>query len=57
MLMFDHLTIGGGMVGRSAAWAILEKKPGSRLAVREKEDGWARHQTGRNSGVVHSGIY
>lgn len=41
----------------SVAWATLEKKPAARLAVLEKENDWARHQTGRNSGVIHSGIY
>ena len=57
MERFDCIVIGGGIVGLSAAWAILEKSPKSRVAVLEKEDGWARHQTGRNSGVIHSGIY
>lgn len=51
------MIIGGGIVGLSVAWAILERKPGARLAVLEKEKDWARHQTGRNSGVMHSGIY
>jgi (S)-2-hydroxyglutarate dehydrogenase len=54
---FDCVVIGGGIVGLSVAWTILEKTPKIRLAVLEKEDGWARHQTGRNSGVIHSGIY
>ena len=53
----DCVVIGGGIVGLSVAWAILERKPGISIAVIEKEDGWARHQTGRNSGVIHSGIY
>ena len=57
MAQFDYTVIGGGIVGLSVAWAILEKNPRIRLAVLEKEDGWARHQTGRNSGVIHSGIY
>jgi (S)-2-hydroxyglutarate dehydrogenase len=54
---FDCVVIGGGIIGLSAAWTILERKPNVRVAVLEKEDGWARHQTGRNSGVIHSGIY
>src|SRR5271165_135194 len=54
---FDCIVIGGGIVGLSVAWAIMETKPDIRFAVLEKEDGWARHQTGRNSGVIHSGIY
>jgi (S)-2-hydroxyglutarate dehydrogenase len=53
----DYIVIGGGIVGLSVAWAILEKRPEIRLAVLEKENDWARHQTGRNSGVMHSGIY
>ena len=54
---FDTIVIGGGIVGLATAWAILERRPGVRIAVVEKEDDWARHQTGRNSGVIHSGIY
>jgi L-2-hydroxyglutarate oxidase len=57
MQNFDYIVIGGGIVGLSTAWAILEKNPARRVAVVEKEDGWAKHQTGRNSGVIHSGIY
>lgn len=57
MQEFDCIVIGGGIVGLSVAWTIAEKKPHTRIAVLEKEDGWARHQTGRNSGVIHSGIY
>jgi (S)-2-hydroxyglutarate dehydrogenase len=54
---FDYIVIGGGIVGLSVAWTILERNPDIRIAVLEKEAGWARHQTGRNSGVIHSGIY
>ena len=57
MQAFDCTVIGGGIVGLSVAWAILERCPNARVAVLEKEDSWARHQTGRNSGVIHSGIY
>src|SRR5580704_10437164 len=57
MEQFDCVVIGGGIVGLSVAWTLLEKRPGMRIAVLEKEDDWARHQTGRNSGVMHSGIY
>jgi L-2-hydroxyglutarate oxidase len=57
MQEFDYAVIGGGIIGLSVAWSILEKKPHSRLVVIEKEEDWARHQTGRNSGVIHSGIY
>jgi len=57
MEAFDCVVIGGGIVGLSVAWATLEKNPDSRIAILEKEDSLARHQTGRNSGVIHSGIY
>jgi L-2-hydroxyglutarate oxidase len=55
--VFDFVVIGGGIVGLSTARALLERYPGARLVVLEKEVGWARHQTGHNSGVIHSGIY
>jgi (S)-2-hydroxyglutarate dehydrogenase len=54
---FDCVVIGGGILGLSVAWEILRRNPDIRIAVLEKEAGWARHQTGRNSGVIHSGIY
>jgi L-2-hydroxyglutarate oxidase len=57
MQQFDCVIIGGGIVGLSVAWAALEKNPALRLAVLEKENTWAAHQSGRNSGVIHSGIY
>ncbi|MFJ9816193.1 L-2-hydroxyglutarate oxidase [Streptomyces sp. NPDC101151] len=53
----DVLVIGGGIVGLSTAYAITRAAPGTRVTVLEKEPGPARHQTGRNSGVIHSGIY
>ena len=57
MQPFDCVVIGGGIVGLSVAWAVLKRNPGARVAVLEKEDSLAYHQTGRNSGVIHSGIY
>jgi L-2-hydroxyglutarate oxidase len=57
MQPFDCAVIGGGIVGLSVAWEILENRPSTRIAILEKEDSLARHQTGRNSGVIHSGIY
>ncbi|MER7180577.1 L-2-hydroxyglutarate oxidase [Streptomyces hyaluromycini] len=53
----DVLVVGGGIVGLSTAYAITRAAPGIRVTVLEKEAGAARHQTGRNSGVIHSGIY
>lgn len=53
----DYAIIGGGIVGLSVAWAILERQPRARIMVFEKENDWCRHQTGHNSGVIHSGIY
>ena len=57
MQRYDYAIIGGGIVGLSVAWAILERQSRARIAVLEKECDWSRHQTGRNSGVIHSGIY
>jgi L-2-hydroxyglutarate oxidase len=53
----DVLVIGGGIVGLSTAYALTRAAPGTRVVVLEKERGPARHQTGRNSGVIHSGVY
>jgi L-2-hydroxyglutarate oxidase len=51
------LIIGGGIVGLATAHAVLQRFPGRKVTVLEKEDQLAAHQTGRNSGVIHSGIY
>ncbi|MFE2601477.1 L-2-hydroxyglutarate oxidase [Streptomyces sp. NPDC057617] len=53
----DVLVIGGGIVGLSTAYAITRAAPGTRVVVLEKEPGPGRHQTGHNSGVIHSGVY
>ncbi|AZM54115.1 L-2-hydroxyglutarate oxidase [Streptomyces sp. WAC 01529] len=53
----DVLVIGGGIVGLATAYALTRAAPGTSVTVLEKESGPARHQTGRNSGVIHSGIY
>jgi (S)-2-hydroxyglutarate dehydrogenase len=55
--MYDSIVIGGGIVGLSTAMALLRSDPHLRIAVLEKESGWSHHQTGHNSGVIHSGIY
>jgi len=56
-MIYDKLIIGGGLVGLATALAIKEKNPDCRLAVLEKENDWALHQSGRNSGVIHAGVY
>jgi (S)-2-hydroxyglutarate dehydrogenase len=55
--MGDIVVIGGGIVGLSTAISLSRRFPHARLVVIEKEDRWAKHQTGNNSGVIHSGIY
>ncbi len=55
--MYDFTIIGGGIVGLSTAMALGERYRNARILVLEKESQWAFHQTGNNSGVIHSGIY
>ncbi len=57
MIESDVIIAGAGIVGLATALKILESRPGTKLLVLEKETGEARHQTGNNSGVIHSGIY
>jgi L-2-hydroxyglutarate oxidase len=54
---YDVTVIGAGIVGLSTAYALTRAAPALRIAVVEKEAGPGRHQTGHNSGVIHSGIY
>lgn len=54
---FDVIVVGGGIVGLASAYKIARNHPGISIAVLEKEDGLAAHQTGHNSGVIHSGLY
>ncbi len=56
-MTYDIAVIGGGIVGLSFAMQASEQFPRLRVVVLEKEAGVARHQTGHNSGVIHSGIY
>jgi len=56
-LKFDVTIVGGGIVGLATAYKLQLKYPKLCLAVVEKEDSLAFHQTGRNSGVIHSGLY
>jgi L-2-hydroxyglutarate oxidase len=55
--MYNVVVIGGGIVGLASALKIKEANPKLRVAVVEKENGLAKHQTGHNSGVIHSGLY
>lgn len=55
--MFDFAIIGGGIVGLATALTLGRRQPGARILLLEKEFDLSLHQTGRNSGVIHSGIY
>ncbi len=54
---YDVAIVGGGIIGLSTAMQLLERSPDLSIAVIEKEEQLAQHQTGHNSGVIHSGIY
>ena len=56
-MQYDIIIIGGGIVGLATALKIKEARPQLKMALLEKENGLAKHQTGNNSGVIHSGIY
>jgi (S)-2-hydroxyglutarate dehydrogenase len=53
----DIIVIGAGLIGLATANQLLEQRPGLSLTVLEKEDDVALHQSGRNSGVIHAGLY
>ena len=53
----EVIIVGGGIVGLATAYDLTRRFPGKRVLVLEKESAVARHQTGRNSGVLHSGVY
>jgi L-2-hydroxyglutarate oxidase len=54
---YDVIIAGAGIVGLAAGLKLLEKKPELNVLILEKEDGISKHQSGHNSGVIHSGIY
>lgn len=56
-MIYDYIIAGGGIVGLSTAMHLCRAYPGAKVLLLEKEGSIAQHQTGRNSGVIHSGIY
>lgn len=56
-MSYTHCVIGGGIVGLATATEIMRRDSGARIVLVEKENGFAFHQTGHNSGVIHAGIY
>ena len=57
MQKYNYLIIGAGIVGLATALSLMEKNPNTKIIVLEKESEIGKHQTGNNSGVIHSGIY
>ena len=56
-MVYEVVIIGGGIVGLATGLKLLKARPDLKIAVLEKEDQLAKHQTGNNSGVIHSGLY
>ncbi len=56
-MQYDYLIVGGGIIGLSTAWQLKQRYPDASILLLEKEPELAAHQTGHNSGVIHSGIY
>ncbi len=56
-MQYDVIIIGGGIIGFSTAWQLKQTEPNLKIAVLEKENSSAIHQTGHNSGVIHAGVY
>ena len=56
-MKYDAIVIGGGIVGLATAYELININPQLEIALIEKEHDVAQHQTGHNSGVIHSGLY
>ncbi|HEV7180453.1 MAG TPA: FAD-dependent oxidoreductase, partial [Candidatus Baltobacteraceae bacterium] len=56
-MLYDIAIVGGGIVGLATGRELLMRHPHLKVVILEKEDILAAHQTGHNSGVIHSGIY
>src|SRR5438270_8962955 len=56
-MIYDIAIVGGGIVGLATGRELLRRHPQLRLVNLEKEDTVSKHQTGHNSGVIHSGLY
>ena len=57
MTKTDIVVIGAGIVGAATAWKLSHRFPDKKILLLEKESACALHQTGRNSGVIHAGVY
>ncbi len=57
MNTYDFVVVGGGIVGAATAWTLTQRYPSRSVLLMDKEAEFGRHQTGHNSGVIHSGIY
>lgn len=56
-MLHDYAIVGGGIVGLATLYQLLAAKPDAKVVLLEKEAALAQHQTGRNSGVIHAGVY
>jgi L-2-hydroxyglutarate oxidase len=54
---YDYCIVGSGILGLTVAYKLNKRHPNASLLIIDKEAGPARHQTGRNSGVIHAGVY
>jgi L-2-hydroxyglutarate oxidase len=57
MKRYDLVVLGGGIIGVATAWRLKQHMPTASILLVEKENRYARHQTGHNSGVIHAGVY